>query len=62
MKGSIFLDITLCIPLKISAVSEEYVASIFSDEESAKKKVNVKHVASYYLFINIALIIGMKSY
>jgi hypothetical protein len=40
MTSSIFWDITLCSPLKIS-VSEEHVTSIFTVEETT-----MKHVAS----------------
>jgi hypothetical protein len=61
-KSSTCWDITLCSPLKIACVSEEHVASIFSVDYPAKKKISVKQVASNYLLINRALIIGIKSY
>jgi hypothetical protein len=41
MKGTIFWEITTCIPLKVNRLSEEHIASIFSIEKS-EQDTNVK--------------------
>jgi hypothetical protein len=40
-ESSVFWDITPCIPLKITEVSEEYVTSMFRVEEYTKQETSM---------------------